>query len=65
MILIGLVGLAAFSSGCASYFTSIEKVDEGTYLVTETRAGFLSAKGRLLLCKGKGQTLSCQVIDTQ
>ena len=65
--ILGLVSvglLALLSNGCASVYTNIEKVGEGEYLITKTRAGFLNAHGTLYRCTGQGASLKCtEIVD--
>ena len=46
-----LLILLALCSGCAATYTGIQKQDDGSYLVTRTKAGFMGAtKGAIFHC---------------
>jgi hypothetical protein len=55
--------LAIAATGCASAYTSIRKIDDSTYMLTRTKAGFGKTYGTLYICKPIGQSPDLQCTE--
>jgi hypothetical protein len=57
ILFLGVVALA--STGCASTYTSLRKVDDNTYVLTRTQQGFFHTYGSVFSCTPAGENLKC------
>jgi hypothetical protein len=64
LILTTFAAIVALSTGCASQYTSIRKNDDGTYVITRVKSGFIRMYGSTYLCTAQGEGLSCKEIDS-
>ncbi len=59
------VSAALEVTGCAATFTSIRRLDDGTYVVTRTKSGFMGiTSGKLFQCAPAGGGMRCIEIDS-
>lgn len=63
--LAAFVVLGGFLPACASGFSAIEKVSDGTYLVTHYQEGFASVTSYMLLCAAKQTKMVCRSVVSQ
>ena len=57
--------MLALSTGCSGQFSSIRKNDDGSYVVTRVKQGFIRVYGTTFLCTpGAGEALTCKEIDS-
>ncbi len=63
---VALIGIALLGTACASFYTSIEKADDGSYTVTRVRQGFWRIYGTVYRCAATttGRSLNCDEIDS-
>jgi hypothetical protein len=64
LILTVFAAIASLSTGCAATYTNIHKNEDGSYLVTRTKAGFIRMYGTLFQCTPQGETMVCKEIDS-
>lgn len=65
LLLTVLGAVLALSTGCSAQFSSIRKNDDGTYVVTRVKQGFIRVYGTTFLCTpGAGEALTCKEIDS-
>jgi hypothetical protein len=58
-ILLFLAIAAVGSTGCASTYSSLRKVDDNTYVLTRTEHGFFHTYGSVFSCTPAGDNLKC------
>ena len=62
--LVLLLVLSNFDVGCAATWTSVRKLDDGTYVVTRTKSGFMGAtSGKVFQCAAGGGGMRCTEIS--
>jgi hypothetical protein len=65
LILASFGAMLALSTGCSAQFSSIRKNDDGSYVVTRVKQGFIRMYGTTFLCTpGAGEALTCKEIDS-
>jgi major membrane immunogen (membrane-anchored lipoprotein) len=64
-ILIGVLMSSLFLVGCASFNTSLDKNEDGTYTMTRTSAGFLRWYGSVYNCTAEDASMQCKRIDKE
>jgi hypothetical protein len=62
LTLLVVTALALGATGCSAVYTSISKQQDGSYLVTRTKAGVFSSRGSLLRCTEAGGGMTCKEI---
>jgi starvation-inducible outer membrane lipoprotein len=55
--------LALGLSACASTYTSIERQDDGTYVLTRVKQGFFSVGSNVYTCTESSAGLSCRPLN--
>jgi hypothetical protein len=58
-IVLFLAATAIGSTGCASTYTSLRKVDDNNYVLTRTEHGFFHTYGSVYNCTPTGDNLKC------
>ena len=58
LLVLGVVAVAS-TTGCATTYTSLRKVDDNNYVLTKTQHGFFSTFGSVYNCTPAGETLKC------
>ena len=60
----GLLCVALSLVGCQSFYTSIERAEDGSYILTRINQGFLTVWSSVERCEVSGDRLKCtQVAD--
>ena len=59
-IRVGLVCVALVLTGCQSFYTSIEKAEDDTYILTRIQQGFLTVSGSVERCEVSGDVFKCE-----
>ncbi len=63
-ILLFLAVAAIASTGCASTYSSIRKVDDNTYILTRTQMGFFRTFGSVFSCTPEGENFKCTEVGS-
>ena len=64
LILATFASLLALSTGCGSQYSSIRKNEDGTYVITRVKQGFIRMYGSTYLCTAQGEALNCKEINS-
>ena len=64
VILSAIAAIIALSTGCSAQYSSIRKNEDGSYVVTRVKQGFIRMYGTTFLCTPAGEGLSCKEIDS-
>jgi hypothetical protein len=57
--ILALALLLLAGAGCAAAFTSIRKAEDGSYYLTEHKAGGFHQQGRVYKCSPSGDAMNC------
>ncbi len=60
--LLALIALALFVGGCQSFYTSIERAEDGTYTLTRFNQGLLTVYGSVESCTITETRMICREI---
>jgi hypothetical protein len=63
-IVLVLAVAAVASTGCASTYSSLRKVDDNSYVLTRTEHGFFHTFGAVYSCVPVGDNLKCTEIGS-
>jgi hypothetical protein len=58
VLFLAVVAIAS-TTGCATTYTSLRKVDDNSYVLTKTQHGFFSTYGSVYSCTPTGDNLKC------
>ena len=58
LLFLGVVAVAS-TTGCASTYSSLRKVDDNNYVLTKTQQGFFHTFGSVYSCTPAGDNLKC------
>ena len=58
VLFLAVVAIAS-TTGCATTYTSLRKVDDNSYVLTKTQNGFFSTSGSVYNCTPAGDNLKC------
>lgn len=64
LIFATFASIVGLSTGCASQYSSIHKNEDGTYVITRVKQGFIRMYGSTYLCTPQGEGLNCKEIDS-
>ena len=49
-------------AGCSVAYTSIREQEDGTYILTESKARAFKVQGQVYRCSAEGEKMTCQLI---
>jgi len=52
-------------SGCAGFYTNIQKSADGSYTVTQVTQGFWRVRGEVYRCEAAGTAMTCRKIASE
>jgi hypothetical protein len=57
--------VVVLASGCAGFYTNIEKSADGSYTITKVAQGFWRVRGEVYRCEGAGTAMTCRKIASE